>query len=58
MPDKQLQWIIDHSEYHKYEDVSISVKTGDLQDYMSLIHEGVLSFYMNRNSTLVHYFDF
>ena len=34
------------------------MKTGQAAEYMMLIIEGVLSFYMNKSGTLVHYYDF
>ena len=58
MPPEHLQWMLDHAEYHEYEDGSVIMKTGQLAEYMMLIIEGVLSFYMNKNGTLVHYYDF
>ncbi len=58
LPDEHLQWIADHSVYVEYEDGAIVVKTGETAEYMMFIIEGVLSFYMNKSGTLVHYFDF
>ena len=58
MPDEHLQWILDHSEYHEYDDGTVIMKTGEVPEYMMLIIEGVLSFYMNKSGTLVHYYDF
>ncbi len=58
MPDEHLQWIADHSEYHEYEDGDIVVKTGEEAVYMMFIAEGGISFYMDKNGKLVHYFDF
>jgi signal transduction histidine kinase len=58
LPEEHLQWIIDHSEYHEYEDGTIIMKTGDTPEYMMFIVEGVLSFYMDKGGKLVHYFDF
>ena len=58
LPEEHLQWIADHSEYHEYEDGTIVVKTGELAEYMMFIAEGGISFYMDKNGKLVHYFDF
>ncbi len=58
LPDEHLQWILEHSLYVEYEDGSVIVKTGEPAELMMMIVEGVLSFYMNKGGTLVHYFDF
>ena len=58
LTDEHLQWIADHSEYHEYEEGEVIMKTGEIPGYMMFIIEGVLSFYMNKSGTLVHYFDF
>lgn len=58
MPARHLQWILDHAEYHEYEDGTVIMSTGDVPEYMMFIIEGVLTFYMNKNGTLVHYYDF
>jgi signal transduction histidine kinase len=58
LPDEHLQWIAEHSVYVEYEDGDVVMKTGEVAEYMMLIVEGVLSFYMNKNGTLVHYYDF
>ena len=58
LPDEQLQWIADHSEYHEYDDGDIVAKTGDEALYMMFMSEGSISFYMDKNGKLVHYFDF
>src|SRR5882724_10962220 len=58
LPEEHLQWIMDHSEYHEYEDGDIIVKTGETAEYMMFIVEGVLSFYMDKGGKLVHFFDF
>ncbi len=58
VPDEHLQWILDHSEYHEYDDGTVIMKTGEVPEFMMLIIEGVLSFYMNKSGTLVHYYDF
>jgi signal transduction histidine kinase len=58
LPDEHLQWIADHSEYHEYEDGDIVAKTGEEAVYMMFIVEGGISFFMDKNGNLVHYFDF
>src|SRR6187399_2614183 len=58
LPDDHLQWILDHGEYMEYEEGSVIMKTGETPDSMYFILEGMVSFYMNKNGTLVHYFDF
>jgi len=58
LPDEHLQWIADHSEYHEYEDGTVIMKTGEVPEYMMLIVEGSLSFYMDKSGKLVHYYDF
>ncbi len=58
LPDDHLQWIADHSLYHEYEDGSIVAKTGEVAEYMMFLVEGAISFYMDKNGKLVHYFDF
>jgi len=58
LPDEHLQWILDHSTYLEFEDGEVIMKTGEVPDFMMLIIEGTVSFYMNKNGTLVHFFDF
>jgi len=58
LPDEHLQWILDHSVYVEYNDGDVVMHTGEVPDFMTLILEGVVSFYMDKNGTLVHYFDF
>ncbi|HRI20455.1 MAG TPA: ATP-binding protein [Panacibacter sp.] len=58
LPGEHLQWIFDRTEYHEFEDGTVVMKTGEPQEHMALIIEGVISFYMNKNGTLVHYYDF
>jgi len=58
LPDEQLQWIIDHSEYKEYEDGSQIRKTGDEADAMIIIIEGRINFYMDIHGRLVYYFSF
>src|SRR5689334_6206757 len=58
LPDDQLQWIGDHSDYHEYEDGSQIKKTGDEADVMFIILEGRITFYMDIHGRLVYYFSF
>ena len=58
MPEEHLQWMLAHAEYHEYEDGTVIMKTGEVPEYMMLIIEGSLSFYMSKAGKLVHYFDF
>jgi signal transduction histidine kinase len=58
LPDDQLQWIADHSEYHEYQDGSQVKKTGDEADVMLIIIEGTITFYMDIHGRLVYYFSF
>src|SRR3954468_7171772 len=56
LPDKQLQWILDRSEYSEYEDGTQIKKTGDEADVMIIILEGKISFYFDYHGRLVYYF--
>lgn len=58
LPEEHLQWIADHSDYVEFEDGEVIVRTGEAADFMMMIVEGVVSFYMDKGGTLVHYFDF
>jgi signal transduction histidine kinase len=58
LPDEHLQWIIDRSELQEYEDGNLLFKTGDVAEYMWIILEGKLDFYMDVNGTLVYYISF
>lgn len=58
LPDEQLQWIIDHSDYHEYEDGFQIKKTGEEADVMFIILEGKITFYMDIHGRLVYYFSF
>ena len=58
LPDEQLQWIIDHSEYKEYEDGTQIKKTGDEADVMIFILDGAVSFYMDVHGRLVYYYHF
>ena len=56
LPNGHLQWILDHSEYHEYEDGTQIKKTGDEADVMMIILEGKISFYLDYHGRLVYYF--
>jgi signal transduction histidine kinase len=56
LPDAQLQWILDHSEYSEYEDGTQIKKTGDEADVMIIVIEGKISFYFDYHGRLVYYF--
>lgn len=58
LPDGQLQWIVDHSTYHEYEDGSQIKKTGDEADVMLIILDGRINFYMDVHGRLVYYYSF
>lgn len=58
LPNDQLQWIIEHSNYHEYEDGFQIKKTGDEADVMFIIVEGRITFYMDVHGRLVYYFAF
>jgi len=58
LPDDHLQWIIDHSTYHEYEDGDRIAKYGDPADTMWISIEGRVSFYMVVNGRQVYYFTF
>jgi signal transduction histidine kinase len=58
LPNEHLQWLLDHSRYYEMEDGECLMKTGEPIDEMMLIIEGRLSFYMDVNGKLVHYFTF
>src|SRR5512141_2725527 len=58
MPDEHLQWILDHSSVIEYEDGEIVAKTGDPAEYMFILIEGTIDFYMNVNGRLVFYYHF
>lgn len=58
LPDEHLQWILDHTNYVEFEDGQVIMRTGESPDFMMLIIEGAVSFYMDQGGTLVHFFDF
>jgi signal transduction histidine kinase len=58
LPDEHLQWILDHSEYHEYEDGTQIRKTGELAEEMIFILEGGVAFYLDVHGRLVYYYHF
>jgi signal transduction histidine kinase len=57
-PDEFLQWVLDNSAYHEYEDGNAIRKVGEPQDEMFFLLEGVVNFYMDMNGRQVYYFTF
>lgn len=55
LPEEHLQWVIEHSTYHEYEDGELVGKTGDPADSMIILIEGKADFYMDINGKLVFY---
>ncbi len=58
LPDEQLQWIIDHSEYREYSDGDIIAKYGEPAEVMWIAIQGNVAFYMYINGRQVYYFTF
>ena len=58
LSDELLQWIIDHSEYHEYEDGNLVRKLGEPVNDMYFLLEGSINFYMDVNGRQVFYFNF
>jgi signal transduction histidine kinase len=58
LPDEHLKWILDHSMFMEFEDGELVGKTGEPAEWMFLIVEGRIDFYMDVNGRLVfyHYF--
>ena len=55
LPDEHLHWILDHSEAIEYEDGDLVGKTGEPIDWMFIIIEGRVDFYMDVSGRLVFY---
>jgi len=55
LPDEHLKWILDHSEPLEYDEGEIVAKTGDPAEWMFLIIEGTIDYYMNVNNKLVFF---
>jgi signal transduction histidine kinase len=58
LPDDHLQWILNHSDYHEYEDGTQIRKTGEEAQDMIMILEGSISFYLDVHGRLVYYYYF
>jgi signal transduction histidine kinase len=58
LPDEHLQWILDNSELHEYEDGDIIIKTGGTAEFMVIVLEGKIDYYADVNGTLVYYVTF
>lgn len=56
--DELLAWMAERCSYKEYEDGETVVKTGDPIDWMWLIFEGKIDFYMDMNGKLVYYHSF
>jgi signal transduction histidine kinase len=57
-PVELLQWILDNSQYHEYEDGACIRKLGEAQNELYIILEGSVNFYMDVNGRQVYYFTF
>lgn len=57
-PVELLQWILDNSQYHEYEDGCCVRKLGEPQNELYFILEGSINFYMDVNGRQVYYFTF
>jgi signal transduction histidine kinase len=58
LPVQHLHWILNNSEYQEHEDGALLSKTGDPTDYLWMIIEGKVNFYMDVNGRLIHYYIF
>ena len=58
LPEKHLQWILDHSEYHEFNDGAVLIKKDDPVDVMWIMMGGRIDFYMDVNGLEVFYFSF
>jgi signal transduction histidine kinase len=58
LPEEHLQWILDHSTVMEYEDGELVGKTGEPAEWMIILVEGRVDFYMNVNGKLVFYHHF
>jgi signal transduction histidine kinase len=57
-PEELLQWILDNSQLHEYEDGACVRKLGEPQNELYFIFEGSIHFYMDVNGRQVYYFTF
>jgi signal transduction histidine kinase len=58
LPDEHLKWILSHSESMEFEDGSLAGKTGEVAEWMFIIVEGRIDFYLNVSGKLVFYHNF
>jgi hypothetical protein len=58
LPEEHLKWILDHSISMEFEDGSLVGKTGEPAEWMFIIVEGMIDFYLNVNGKLVFYHNF
>ncbi|HLP35891.1 ATP-binding protein [Lacibacter sp.] len=58
LPDDHLQWILDHSTYHEFQDGDIIAKYGEPAEVMWISLMGSVAFYMYINGRQVYYFTF
>lgn len=58
LPDEHLHWILERGEYVEFEDGATIIKTGEEINNMWFILEGTVTFYMDMNGRLVHFYDF
>ena len=55
LPTEHLNWILDRSEPLEYEEGEIIAKTGDPAEWMFILIEGTVDYYMNVNGKLVFF---
>jgi signal transduction histidine kinase len=58
LSDDHLKWILDHSDYEELEDGSIIMKYGEPAEFMWILLEGKVSFYLDVNGRQVYYYTF
>jgi signal transduction histidine kinase len=58
LPEKLLQFILENTEYHEFEDGIQIRKLGDLANEMYFILEGSINFYMDVNGRQVYFYNF
>ena len=58
LPDEHLHWILEHSEPFEFEEGDVVAKTGESAEWMFILAEGKIDYYMNVNGKLVYYFTF
>ncbi|HVG12478.1 MAG TPA: hypothetical protein VM843_05700, partial [Flavisolibacter sp.] len=58
LSDEHLQWILSHSEYRELVDGDLIAKYGEPADWMWIILEGKIAFYMYINGRQVYFYTF